>query len=183
MTTDHIRFLWIFLCFLLSFWNGLPLAAALTLCADYFLLFTPHYAAGMVFFLLVQYTYIQALRNRPLSLWGILLSPFLMNLPLWLLGLLYGLLFLRHFSLAYKGISPKQKEPPIPSGALSITLLPQAADSCRRLYFLALILFALCDITVAWGYLYRPLPNLIWLFYAPGQLLLALTAKGSPPRP
>ena len=45
------------------------------------------------------------------------------------------------------------------------------------LYVLALVLFAACDITVAWGYFAQPAPETAWLFYAPSQFLLALTAR------
>ncbi|MGN0134851.1 MAG: hypothetical protein ACI4AO_08995, partial [Anaerotignum sp.] len=47
----------------------------------------------------------------------------------------------------------------------------------RKLYLFGLVLFICCDVTVAWGYFFTPVPGLIWLFYAPSQLLLALTAK------
>lgn len=47
-------------------------------------------------------------------------------------------------------------------------------------HLFGLFLFACCDITVAWGYFHTPIPQLIWLFYAPSQLLLALTARVTP---
>ena len=158
---DGLRFFWIFLCFLLSFWGGLPLAAFFTLWADYFLLFTEHYAVGLVFFLLVQTAYLQNLRGRPFPLWAVGLLPLGLCLPLPLLGIGYGLLFCFHIKEARKKV---------PSGFLP------------KLYLLGLILFALCDITVAWGYFHRPNPGLIWLFYAPSQLLLAVTARFIPIR-
>lgn len=158
---DGLRFFWIFLCFLLSFWGGLPLAAFFTLWADYFLLFTEHYAAGLVFFLLVQTAYLQHLRGRPFPLWAVGLFPLGLCLSLPLLGIGYGLLFFLHIKLAIKKVQP----------------------SCsKKLYLFGLFLFLCCDLTVAWGYFHTPNPRLIWLFYAPSQLLLAVTARLIPIR-
>lgn len=160
---DFICFSWIGLCFLLSFFGGVPLAAGLTLCADFFLVFTTHYAAGLAFFILVQIAYLRNLQGRGFPPWYFLLFA-AAALPVPLLGVSYALLFFRHFFLAIK-----------------------KARACRSvsamLYVLALVLFAACDVTVAWGYLMRPAPRVVWLFYAPSQFLLALTARPwQPPR-
>lgn len=154
---DRIRFLWIVFCFLLSFWKGLPMAALLTLCGDYFLLFTDSYAVGVSFFLLVQTVYLCHLRGRGFPWRALLLLPVGILLPLLFLGILYAVLFFLHFTLAL------QKE-------------KAQSSVSRRLYLLGLVLFICCDVTVAWGYFSTPVPWLIWLFYAPSQLLLALTA-------
>lgn len=155
MPIDIFRFFWIFLCFLLSFWRGLPLAAFFTLLADYFLLFTENHAAGLSFFLLVQIAYLQNLRNLSFPIWALSFLPLGLFLPLPLLGSCYALLFFFHFKEAIKkvqfGFRPK-------------------------LYLIGLILFAFCDISVAWGYFSAPNPALIWFFYTPSQLILALTA-------
>ena len=155
---DIIRFLWIFFCFLLSFRYGMPLAAFLTLFADGFLLFTDFYAAGISFFLLVQLAYLYNLKGVSFSWRVLFFLPLGVFLPLTVLGGLYAFLFLLHFFLAL------QKEKAQPS--LS-----------RKLYLLGLVLFICCDMAVVWGYFFTPVPHLVWLFYAPSQLLLALTAK------
>lgn len=158
---DEIRFLWIIFCFLLSFRNGLPLAAFLTLWADYFFLFTSDYAMAISFFIFVQLAYLSHFKRRyfPWQAFSLLLIG--QFLPLVLLGMFYAILFAYHFYLAW------QKEKVQPSFS-------------RKLYLLGLVLFICCDTTVAWGYFFSPKPHLVWLFYAPSQLLLALTAKLMP---
>ena len=153
---DEIRFFWIFLCFLLSFWRGLPAAAFLTLCADGVFLFTEQYAVGMAFFLFVQWAYLCNL-NGTAFLWRwLLLLPFIGFLQPFVLGFGYAALFLRHFLLAWQR--------------------KQAQPACK-LYLFGLVLFLCCDMLVVWGYLVSPVPDLVWLFYAPSQLFLALTAS------
>ena len=152
---DEIRFFWIFLCFLLSFWRGLPQAAFLTLCADGVFLFTEQATVGVAVFLFVQWAYLCNL-NGTVFLWRwLLLLPFLSFLPLFLLGGGYAVLFFRHVQLAWQR---------------------KKAQPAFRLYLLGLLLFLCCDALVAWGYFFAPVPHLVWLFYAPSQLLLALTA-------
>ncbi len=155
---DFVCFSWIVLCFLLSFTGGMPLAAGLTLCADFFLIYTTHYATGLAFFILVQLAYLQNFREMPFRLWYTAIFPLAYLLPLPVLGGIYALLFFCHFYFAIK-----------------------KAGTCRSvfamLYVLALVLFAACDITVAWGYFAQPAPETVWLFYAPSQFLLALTAR------
>lgn len=151
---NSFRFGWIFFCFLLSFWRGLPIAALLTLCADFFLLFPENYAFGLSFFLLAQTAYLCHLRRRSFSPLWLLALFFLPLFPVVHLGGCYAVLFACHFFLAIKKASSKG-------------------------YLLGLILFICCDVIVAWGYFHTPAPTLIWLFYAPSQLLLALTAKNA----
>lgn len=155
---DRIRFLWILFCFLLSFWKGLPLAGLYTLLGDYFLLFTDNYTIGVSFFLLVQLAYLCNLQGWAFPWQALFFLPLGLFLPLLFLGTLYAFLFFCHFFLAL------QKEKAQPSVS-------------RKLYLFGLVLFICCDVTVAWGYFFTPVPRLIWLFYAPSQLLLALTAK------
>lgn len=161
---DVLCFSWIAFCFLLSFFGGVPLAAGLTLCADFFLIFTTHYAIGLAFFILAQSAYLQSLRHKPFRWQYFAALPLAFLLPLPALGGGYALLFARHFYFAMKKARAYKNAP-------------------AMLYVLALVLFAACDLTVAWGYFARPAPVLIWLFYAPSQFLLALTAKPwQPPR-
>ena len=158
---DFICFSWIALCFLLSFLGGVPLAAGLTLCADFFLIFTTRCAAGLALFLLVQLAYLRNLQGRAFPLrYFLLLAAAVLPVPL--LGAAYAALFLRHFILAAKKARAYGNAP-------------------AKLYVLALVLFAACDITVARGYFMRPAPGIVWLFYAPSQLLLALTARAWQP--
>lgn len=159
---DILCFSWIVFCFLLSFLGGVPLAAGLTLCADFFLIFTTRYAVGLAFFILVQSAYLQSLRNKPFRWQYFAVLPPMLFLPVPVLGGCYAMLFARHLFLAAK---------------------KARTDNIRLPYLSALVLFAACDLTVAWGYFIRPAPALIWLFYAPSQFLLALTAKPwQPPR-
>lgn len=161
---DVACFSWIALCFALSFRGGVPLAAGLTLCADFFLIFTQYYAAGLAFFLLVQAAYIQYLRGRAFRWQYLAALPFAACLPVPVLGCAYALLFLCHFYFAIKKAGVGR-------------------GVAARLYALALVLFAACDVAVAWGYFHTPMPGVAWLFYAPSQLLLALTARPwRPPR-
>ncbi len=155
---DFVCFLWIGFCFLLSFIGGVPLAAGLTLCADFFLIYTTHYAIGLAFFILVQLAYIQNLREIPFCLWHPAVLPLAYFLPLPALAGIYALLFLCHFYFAIKKAKVYRSVP-------------------AMLYVFALMLFTACDITVAWGYLTQPAPETVWLFYAPSQFLLALTAR------
>lgn len=158
---DELCFLWILFCFLLSFWQGLPMAALFTMIADYFLLFTENIAAGLSFFILVQTAYLQNLRRHPFPLAILLLLPVGMYCPIPVLGSCYGVLFFLHLKLAMKKVQP----------------------SCsKKLYLFGLFLFLCCDLTVAWGYFHTPNPRLIWLFYAPSQFLLTLTARVIPIR-
>ena len=116
------------------------------------------YAAGISFFLLVQLAYLYNLKGMSFSWRALFFLPLGVFLPLTVLGGLYAFLFLLHFFLAL------QKEKAQPS--LS-----------RKLYLLGLVLFICCDMAVVWGYFFTPVPHPVWLFYAPSQLLLALTAK------
>ena len=156
---DGFRFLWIFFCFLLSFRKGLPLAAFLTLWADFFLIFTKEYAVGISIFLFAHLAYLQNLKGKSFPWVSVLFLPPLFCLPLVFPGICYAVLFSFHIKEAIKKVQ---------------------RGTCPKLYLLGLILFVCCDITVAWGYFHTPVPWLIWLFYAPSQLLLALTAKVKP---
>ena len=159
MPIDIFRFSFIFLCFLLSFRQGLPLAAFLTLCADFFLIFTKEYAVGISIFLFAHLAYLQNLKGKPLPWATFLFLPLLFCLHLVFLGICYAVLFSFHIKEAIKKVQ---------------------RETCPKLYLLGLILFVCCDIAVVWGYFHTPVPWLIWLFYAPSQLLLALTAKFKP---
>ncbi len=136
----------------------MPLAAGLTLCADFFLIYTTHYATGLAFFILVQLAYLQTLREMPFRLWYTAIFPLAYFLPLPVLGGIYALLFFCHFYFAIKKAGTYR-------------------SVFTMLYVLALVLFAACDITVAWGYFAQPAPETVWLFYAPSQFLLAFTAR------
>ncbi|WP_317854684.1 hypothetical protein [Chakrabartyella piscis] len=151
---DGLRLVLVCLCFVVAMEFGNPKSAFLTLCADYFILFTPYYAIGILLFGFVHILYLEHLLQKQFSyLYWIL--PFCTLLPLTVFGLLYGILFSIHIFYATK------KAPTFG-------------------YLLALILFAFGDILVGVGYFTITKPAWIWLFYAPSQMLLALTAKGLP---
>lgn len=98
------------------------------------------------------------LREMPFRLWYPAVFPLAYLLPLPALGGIYALLFFCHFYFAIKKAGTYR-------------------SIAAMLYVLALVLFTVCDITVAWGYFTQPAPETVWLFYAPSQLLLALTAR------
>lgn len=162
---DIIRFLVICLCLLPALRYGVGMAAFCTIISDGFLLFTPYLKIGVYFFCLVQLFYIFFLLHKkpPYFLFFFLL--FFLIFPLPVLGVVYALLFFIHGIIAY--FLWKQKK----------------AKPYFGLYLLGLFLFICCDILVAIGHFSDPQPILIWIFYAPSQLLLAFTAKELPPVP
>ena len=159
-TIDLWRFSWVGFCFFLSFWRGIPLAAFLTLCADAFLLFTEWYGAGVYCFLWVHSIYERQITGRKLFGQKGWLLLFCSALPLQALGIVYAEVFAHH------GFAAVQKEKVQPSFR-------------GKLYLCGLFCFLCCDLLVAWGYFFLPLPVWVWRFYAPSQLLLALTAGES----
>ena len=162
---DIARFLVICLCLLPACKYGVPMAALFTIVSDGILLFTPYQKAGVFFFCLIQLFYISFFLGKHPRLSIFFPCLVLLFFPLSMLGGIYALLFLLHVYLAYSLWKQKKAKPYF------------------GLYLFGLFLFICCDITVALGYFTTPKPVLIWSFYAPSQLLLAFTAKGSPPLP
>lgn len=162
---DFIRFLVICLCFLPALHYGVPEAAFCTIISDGLLLFTPFYKIGVYFFCLVQLFYIHFFLHKKPSYYLFFLLLFFLVFPLPVIGAIYALLFFVHVNIAF--FLWKQKK----------------AQPYFGLYLLGLFFFICCDVLVAMGYFASPQPTLIWLFYAPSQLLLAFTAKELPPLP
>lgn len=151
---DGLRLLLICLCFVVALQFGNPKSASLTLCADYFILFTPYYTLGVLLFSFVHILYLEYLLQKQFLYlyWIFLIFPLF---PLPIFGLMYAILFGVHIFHATK------KAP-------------------HTGYLLGVLLFAFGDILVGIGYFTTTNPSLIWLFYAPSQMLLALTSKGLP---
>lgn len=153
------RFLVICLCLIPAFRYGVPSAAFFTVISDGFLLFTTHEKIGVFCFCLVQLCYIFFFINKKPPILLFFFSLILLALPLLMLGTSYAFLFCIHVFLAFS--LWKQKE---------------AKPFCG-LYLVGLTFFICCDILVAMGYFTAPQPILIWIFYAPSQLILAFTAR------
>lgn len=162
---DVVRFSVICICLIPALRYGVPMAAGFTIISDAFLLFTPFEKIGVYCFCLVQLYYISFFLDKSPSLWFFFFCLPLLLFPLTLLGVIYALLFLLHTFLAFSLWRQKKAKPYF------------------GLYLLGLILFICCDLSVAIGYFTTPNPILIWMFYAPSQLLLTFTAKGLPPLP
>ncbi len=162
---NAVRFSIICLCLIPAMRYGVPMAAAFTILSDVFLLFSSYEKMGVFFFCLVQLFYISFFLDKSPSLWYFFFCLPLLLLPLPILGGMYALLFILHALIAFSLWKQKKVKP------------------FFGLYLLGLFLFICCDISVAIGYFTEPSPVLIWIFYAPSQMLLAFTAKGLQPLP
>ena len=165
MELYHIQFLFVVLCFLISLKSKEALlitAMLLTVCADYCLIISGWYTVGVAVFCAVQAAYIirhtrkaRWLRFLPLAVLPALVVYFLTKDLLISIAVVYAQLLL-----------------------LSVF----AAFLYRKfLIILGMLLFLLCDICVALYNLGTPVSNLafglIWVFYAPSQMLLATSSK------
>ena len=146
--------------------SALPIC--LTLLCDYLLLFTDYIHVGVAVFvgvhLLYCYFHIANVRKKLASL--ILLAlPLAFFLPLFHLYLIC-LCYIGAFSLHATIILYLQRLEP---------------DKNYQPHLIALVLFAACDIFTALYYLtgFGFLAKLIWLFYAPSQILFGLLMSGN----
>jgi hypothetical protein len=179
-----LKYSTILLCFVLSLFIGneyinktdlllLQAGRFFTLLADLFLVLSGNLFLGVLFFIIVQYSYLFRLLDKKSSkIISIILSLFLMpiflvfsyrlsDISLFIIALYYGLLLLTNLILA----SIKHKH--------------------HHLIFWGMLLFCLCDINVALYNLssnfnlntlsFIPFSFLIWLFYFPSQILLTLS--------
>lgn len=162
---DFFRFLMICLCFLPALRYGVPAAAFCTIVSDGILLFSPYFKIGVYFFCLVQLFYISFFLNKNPPYFIFYFILFFLIFPIPVIGAIYAFLFFIHALLAFFLWKQKRAKPYF------------------GLYLLGLFLFICCDILVAIGYFTSSQPTLIWIFYAPSQLLLAFTAKELPPLP
>ena len=170
------------------------IAAALffTCISDYFLLFTDSYLPGVLCFCVTQTLYLFVLlQGKPLKakLWhivpglalsaAVLIITCLMGEPDLLIaaGVFYAYSFVRNIVLA-----------------LSLCLKKKTVPGLKTPVFaVGLIIFALCDINVLLYNLpllfdihshllislFDVIGTLMWVFYLPSQVLLALSAKNS----
>lgn len=157
-----VRLLLVLLCCIPALRHGICSAAVCTAVSDFLLLFTPYLRLGVLCFCLVQLLYITHLAKRRVYFAVPFLIPALL-LPIPLLAAVYALLFCLHIWLA-----------------LQTTAFPPARHTA---YLFGLTLFVCCDLYVAYGFLTETNAFMIWLFYAPAQILLAFTSRGWQPLP
>ena len=161
-----------FFCYSKKDWRYLAVAMGFTLISDYFLVIAHNYRVGVFTFCFVHIAYIlRVSENKTKSiiyilaiiLAGAILTLFVDDILI-ALAAVYAALFVQNL----------------------LTNLCQNHLHNRRIILVGLILFVLCDINV----LMLNLPNfmnfpksmaniahsLIWLFYAPAQVLLAFSA-------
>ena len=194
MIDNYIKFAFIGLCFLIALcsywfcyskrdWAYLVSAMGFTLTADFFLVIRHSYHVGVLVFCFVHMAYIMRVRGESPSyskfsvaiafMIGILIGIFLpaLGFPLLVrLATLYAFLFavniIAHIKYYRRG------------------------GHNRRIMLAGLILFALCDIHVMLFNLphFLPVPHeialwgqrWIWVYYAPSQLLLSVSAARNP---
>jgi hypothetical protein len=191
---SNIRYIYILLCFSLTLLIGrkdydtadrnvLQLAFFFTSIADFFLIIKNYYILGILFFILVQVTYIirhsrkrcpnikyiktSILAFAALIAISILFKPYCINTSLYVIALVYGYFLLNSLAIAWSTLFNKFYKK-VSSFMIAI----------------GMSLFFLCDINVG---LYQFLtlcyevPSLqmiyflVWFFYLPSQLLLSLS--------
>lgn len=203
--SNRIKFLVIVLCFLyVSFGKKeggkqqkfLCYAMTFTVISDIFLLFTDYYLYGLITFIVAQQLYgirISELNNResantekyPLKTFALrfasqLVVSFILCLLLWRVGIIVNSLLIASIFYAISIVTNLVR-----SIRLSICY-GQSKDI--KLFTIGMILFLLCDINVglfnlssfmslgsAYEYIYNISSILMWTFYAPSQLLIALS--------
>ena len=176
--TIPVKYGGILLCLAFSLPGGdrlVPLALAVTACADWFLLVrNDHYALGVALFLCVQAVYLLRLRRAGVGSAWPLRAALALGAGLGLCALgpasLLNLLAALYFSQL------------LANTALAWTL----RGTYRRSFALGLTLFVGCDICVG---LFNVLPGSsplysaasvgMWLFYLPSQVLIALSSSFS----
>jgi len=203
MIDNYIKVLFIALCFIIALcsywfchskrdWAYLTGAMGLTLVSDYFLVLTNNHSTGVFVFCFVHILYILRVSdNREKSAAQIATTIFIGAVvfaafvfvpmlpflhPIIVLTLVYTALFIQDIIAHIKYYKSKKEE------ALPIVN--------RRIMLAGLILFALCDIHVLMFNLPHYLPvspaigmwgrMWIWVFYAPSQLLLSISAVVRP---
>lgn len=157
-----VRFLLVALCCIPALRYGVCSATVCTVISDFLLLFTPYLRLGVLCFCLVQLLYIAQL-TRSRAYYAVLFLIPALRLPLPILAAVYALLFCLHIWLALQ----KTMFSPVRHAA----------------YLFGLAFFVCCDLYVAYGFLTETNAFMIWLFYAPAQILLAFTARGWQPLP
>lgn len=205
ITSDGIKYLCILLCFLLSILSTknpyidkfndvdmklLTFGLFITIIADLCLIILDFFAFGVLFFILVQITYCVRYTNK--------------NIKATLIGLLNILIFITFaYGIAILFIGEISILLPISLFyfiCLLVSVIKAIKASNNNLYnskskhmiVFGMVLFLLCDTCVALsnitvifplsGYIMTSLQTiaslLIWVFYLPSQLLLALSGNG-----
>lgn len=166
---NTLKFSFIVICFLISLKGSLKnidcrlLASALffTTIADYFLLISHKYEIGIAFFCIAHFFYWLRYKANLKFLFFMFLGifPFIIFKGILIsIAMLYSLFFLVTLVYSFKYRSENS------------TLIK-----------VAMILFLICDILVAiYNLTDLNLVFLIWIFYAPSQIMLALSGRKKP---
>ena len=202
--SSRIKFFVIVLCFIYVFFGKkeygkqqkfLCYAMAFTVISDIFLLLTDYYLYGLVTFIIAQQLYglrITKLYDREsanhhkftqasiLRVASQLIVSFILCLLLWRIGIILNGLLVASVFYSINIVTNV-----IRSISLSISF-PGSKDI--KLFTIGMILFLLCDINVAlfnmssfisvgpvYKYIYIISSILMWTFYAPSQVLIALS--------
>ncbi|MCF6461313.1 lysoplasmalogenase family protein [Clostridium sp. Cult3] len=191
ISTDRLKFLSMIIVFIISLFTRkdalsykdlhlLQVGLFITLIADLFLLILDsHYILGIFLFSIVQiiYSFRYELRNLKLAIRNFIviflslsIVYFIVNKLvieldfIWIMGIFYAFCLLNSVAKAFKAY--RYKIYPKPN---------------RHMVLIGMILFLLCDISVAMynifseGLLYSISSIAMWLFYLPSQVLLALS--------
>lgn len=149
-------------------------ALAVTAAADFFLIFSGAYPAGVALYCLVQLIYLRLNRSlHTLSLNTFLLPLFFPSLVI--LGGIYLILSICSLTLALKPLlSPKN------------TQFSREQKKQQKLFALGLLLLLLCDIQVGLSFLLSQASpasygaalcsSLIWIFYLPSLVCIVLSS-------
>jgi len=182
--TDSFHYGFIFLCFAIGFYRGIPssliTALGFTLAADYFLIFTNTELPGLLLFTMVHVCYLRYLKGE-----------------LWIMAFAWGMGIFLTGSLNWAWVLKLGPSFLLAGGYAACLLCTLSISLWRREKILAasIGLLLLCDLHVgiqqldqsgllpgsgwlsAW---YAAAPHLIWLFYMPAEALLALGTGGQP---
>jgi hypothetical protein len=165
MLSNILKYAVVWCAFCIAFPTPVCLPLFVTIICDFFLLFTAQYPLGVWLFCLVHLLYCSLLsqkshQKKQQMLLSSLLPFGMVWCPLYFACFCYMACFCCHILLAFL----KKK-------FFSFAL--------GRVYLLALVLFALCDILTALLQFTKnnALVPFIWICYAPSQLLLAFAGK------
>jgi hypothetical protein len=154
----------------------------ITLAADFFLLFTDHFVAGLLVFLLAHLTALFRYRPRWVPLFAAAAGA--LCLAAWIVGDSYhSELQLLRFALlciAYAALI---------GGVLIAAIVAEQPRINALLSRIGMILFICCDVHVFFANFltsenayYEPALVLMWVFYLPAQTMLALSVVPFSPR-
>ena len=169
-------------------WAYLVLAMAFTLVSDFFLLLTDYITLGVATFWLAHTAYIFRVRRKLPKVTVVTLA----------VGLFFGVLLvllgfpdvLMFFAAVYAVLFAQNIIVHVKYCKNTDNTTDELPLFNRKIILAALVLFALCDVNVAIFNLRDPLElspqavdivyTLIWLFYVPSQLMLAISAVRFP---